>query len=115
MRLRETDMSVYHVVQWSVSEPDADACGKAVEVIAEHVRAVHPAVASLRTYRQTVGPLPLRTYFVFAEYESLTAMDADPDTPACDEVWSPVFAAAQPGTFVVSIWSDPQRASWFER
>lgn len=108
-------MSVYHVVQWSVNEPDADASGNAVEVIADHIRAVHPAVISFRTFRQSVGPLPLRTYFLLVEYDSLTTMDADPDSPTCDEVWAPVFALAQPGTFIVSIWSDPQRASWFER
>jgi len=108
-------MSVYHVAQWSVNEQDADACGKAIEVIAGHIRADHAAAASLRTYRQSVGPLPLRTCFLQVEYESLTAMDADPETPACDQVWAPIFGLAQPGTFLVSIWSDPQRASWFVR
>ena len=108
-------MSVYQVIQWSVREPDADACGEAVDAIGEHVRSVHPTAKSFRTYRQVMGPLPLRTYVCLLEYESLTAFENDPDRPSCDEAWAPVFAIAEPSSCRVSIWSDPQRAAWFER
>jgi len=108
-------MSVYQVIQWSVPQPQAEACGKAVEVIGEHVRSVHPTAKSFRTYQQVIGPLPLRSYVCLLEYESLTAFDNDPETPACDEVWAPVFAVAEPRSVSIAIWSDPQRGSWFER
>lgn len=108
-------MSVYHVAQWSVGGADAEACEKAIEAMAEHVRTVHPTVASFRIYRQLFGPLPWRGYLCHAEYENLVALEADPDTPACDEAWAPIFAVTQPGSFAMSIWSDPQRATWFER
>ncbi len=108
-------MSVYQFVQWSVNEPDTPACEEAVRAIAEHVRDVHPAAMSFRAYRQAWGDRPLRTYLCHVEYESLAALEADPDTPSCDTVWAPVFAMAQPGTLLSSIWSDRQRSAWFER
>ena len=108
-------MSVYQVVSWSVRELDTAACGEALEAIAEHVRTVHAAPRSFRTYRQVFGPFPLRTYVCYLEYESLTALDNDPETPSCDEVWAPIFSLAEPRSFATSVWSDPQRAGWFER
>ncbi len=108
-------MSVYQVFQWSVPEPEADACGRAVEAIGEHIRTAHPTARSFRTYRQVIGPLPLRTYICLLEYESFAAFEADPETPSCSEAWAPVFAAAEPGSVTVSMWSDPQRGAWFER
>ena len=108
-------MSVYQVVSWNVRETDTAACGQALEAIGEHIRAVHPTARSFRTYRQVFGPFPLRTYVCSLEFESLTALDEDPDTPSCDEVWAPIFALAEPRSFTISVWSDPQRASWFER
>ncbi len=44
-------------------------------------------------------------------YESFTAWDNDPDTPSCDLVWAPVFAAAEARSFTVSVWGDPLRES----
>ena len=108
-------MSVYQVMQWSVNDADSDACEQALVGLAEHVRTVHPTAKSLRIYRQVWGSRPWRAYLCHIEYESLTAMDADPDTPACDKVWAPIFAAALPGTFATSVWSDRQRSVWFER
>ena len=98
-----------------MNEPDTGACERAVVELAEHVRTVHPTAKSFRTYRQVWGSRPWRAYVCYLEYENLTAMEADPDTPACDAVWAPIFAAAQPGTFATAVWSDRLRASWFER
>jgi hypothetical protein len=108
-------MSVFHVVQLSVNPPDFEACDQAIKMLADHIQSVHPAARSFRTYRQIFGPHPWRTYFGVAEFESMTAWDNDPDTPSCEEVWAPIYAIAQPGSFAMSLWSDSQRESWFER
>jgi hypothetical protein len=111
----EVGVSVFQVASWSVRDPDVSACAMAVEAIGSHVRDVHPTVKSFRTFRQIVGPFPHRTYVVALEYESLTALDQDPDTPSCTEVWAPIFAMAEPRSFSVSMWSAPQRETWFDR
>jgi hypothetical protein len=98
-----------------VRDPDEAACSTAVEAIGAHVRVVHPSAKSFRTFRQVVGPLPHRTYIVALEYESLTALDQDPDTPSCTEVWAPIFAMAEPRSLNISMWSAPQREAWFDR
>jgi len=108
-------MSVYHVLQWSVSPPDSEACEQAVKAVAEHAHSAHPTAKSFRTYRQSFGPLPVWTYFAMFEYESMTALDNDPETPSCEEVWAPIYALAQPGSLAMSMWADSQRQSWFER
>ena len=104
-------MSVFRVVQWSVNPPDRDACEQAMKAIAEHVKSVHPAAQSFRTYCQSFGPLPLWTYFAVFEFDSLTAWDHDCDTPSCEVVWAPIYKLAQTGSFAMSFSSDSQRES----
>jgi len=104
-------VSVFHVVQWSVNPPDREACEQAVEAVAEHVKSVHPAVLSFRTYCLSFGSLRRWTYFAVFEFESVTARDNDPDPPSCEEVWAPVYELAQAGSFARSFWSDSQRES----
>jgi len=108
-------MSVFYVVQWSVSPLEQEACEQAVKAIAEHVESVHPPIKSFRSYAQSFGRLPQLTYFVVGEYESLTAVDSDPDFPSCKEAWAPIYRLAQAGSIAMSLWSDSQRESWFER
>jgi len=108
-------VSVFHVVQWSVNPPDEKACEEAVKALAEHVKSVHPTARSFRSYRQGFGRLPQLTYFAIGEWESMTAWDKDPDTPSCESVWAPIYKLAQSGSIAMSLWSDPQRESWFER
>jgi len=45
-------MSIYYVATWSVNENDSAACEEVLEAIAEHIRAEHPSIRSLRTFRQ---------------------------------------------------------------
>jgi hypothetical protein len=108
-------LSSYHVVQWSVNPTDFEPCEQAVKAVAEHAHSMHPVAKSFRTYRQSYGPLPVWAYIALFEYESLAALDNDPDTPSCEEVWAPIYALAQPGSLAVSIWADSQRESWFKR
>ena len=108
-------MSIYYVATWSINQNDTAALEKALTAVAEHIRAEHPSIRSLRTLRQVWGPAPRRAYTWYEEYESLTSMEADPGTPRCDEIWKPVHRLAEAGTFSAAIWTDPQRGLWFER
>jgi len=108
-------MSIYYVATWSVNQNDAGACDDALTAIAEHIRAEHPSIRSLRTFRQAWGPAPRRGYAWYEEFESLAAMEADPGTPLCEEIWKPIHRNAEAGTFRGAIWTDPQRGLWFER
>jgi hypothetical protein len=108
-------MSIYYVASWSVNQNDTSACEEALAAIGEHISAEHPSIRSVRTFRQAWGPAPRRAYAWYEEYESLTAMEADPGTPRCEEIWSPVHGLAGAGTFSAAIWTDPQRGLWFER
>ncbi len=108
-------MSIYYVANWSVNHNDMAACEKALAAIGDHIRAEHPSIRSIRTFRQAWGPAPRRAYSWYEEYESLAAMEADPGTPVCEEIWKPVHGLAEAGTFSAAIWTDPQRALWFER
>lgn len=108
-------MSIYYVATWSVNQNDAAACEAVLKAIADHIRAEHPSIRSLRTFRQAWGPAPRRGYVWYEEYESLTVMEADPGTPRCEEIWQPVHQMAEAGTFNAAIWTDPQRGLWFER
>ena len=108
-------MSVYYVAQWSVSEPGRAACEVALERLAQHVRAAHEAIRSVRTFRQAWGPLPRRAYAWFEEFESLAAMESEPETEACHDAWRPIHDLAIAGTFIGAVWTDAQRQLWFER
>jgi len=108
-------VAIYYVAEWSVNQNDAAACEVTLAAIGRHIRAEHPSIRSLRTFRQAWGPAPRRGYVWLEEFESLTTMDADPGTPECEEVWRGVHALAEPGTFRAAIWTDPQRGIWFER
>ncbi len=108
-------MSVYYVAQWSVAEPETQACEAAMGQLAEHVRTSHPAIRSVRTLRQAWGAAPRRAYVWYEEFDSLASLEADAEAPACAESWRPIHALALPGTFTGAIWTDPQRGLWFER
>ncbi len=108
-------MSVFYVAQWSVRPSDAAACEAALQAIADHVRDSHPGVLSLQILRQAWGPNPRRAYLWMEEYASLSAMEAEPETPACAVVWEPLEALMLAGTYLTSVWSDPQRSIWFRR
>jgi hypothetical protein len=108
-------MSIYYVAEWSVRQSDVEACEKALAAITDHIRHEHPSVKSIRVYRQTWGPKPRRAYRWYEEYESLTVMENEPETPRCRAVWMPIEELAMPGTFFGSIWADRSRASWFVR
>ena len=113
----ESSMSIYHVVQWTVRPSDVPACEAQLAVICAHIKAKHPGIKSIRTYRQAWGPLPRRAYIRYEQYDGLTAMDEESknETPECAEVWEPIERMAQEGTYIAGIWSDPNRALWFER
>lgn len=108
-------MSIYYVAEWSVNQNAAAACQEALAAIADHIKSEHPSIKSVRTYRQAWGPAPRRSYVWYEEYDSLTAMEADPGTPRCEEIWEPIHRLAEAGTFTAAIWTDPQRSLWFDR
>jgi hypothetical protein len=108
-------MGIYYVATWSVNQNDAAACEDALTALAEHIRAEHPLIRSVRTFRQAWGPAPRRAYAWYEEFESLTSMEADLGTPVCEEIWKPLHGLAEAGTFSAAIWTDPQRSLWFER
>jgi hypothetical protein len=108
-------MSVYYVARWSVAEPDAASCEAALGLLADHIRDAHPAIRSVRTFRQAWGPEPAERTSWSEEFESLTALEAEAETPACTDAWRPIHALSLPATFTGAVWTDPQRDLWFER
>lgn len=108
-------MSVFYFAEWSVRPGDVSACEAALTLIAEHVQQTHPGVLSLQIFRQAWGPNPRRAYLWMEEYASLSAMESEPETPACTEVWKPLEELALEGTYICSVWSDPNRSLWFRR
>ena len=108
-------MSVFYVAQWSVRPADVSACEAALAVIAQHIREAHPGIKSIQTFRQAWGPQPRRAYIWYEEYDSLTAMENEKETPECALVWKPVEEMSMEGTFFGSVWSDPNRSLWFIR
>jgi hypothetical protein len=108
-------MSIYYVATWSVNQNEVARCEDALAAIAEHIRADHPSIQSLRTFRLAWGSAPRRAYTWYEEYQSLTAMEADPGTPVCEAIWQPIHGLAEPGTFTAAIWTDPQRGIWLQR
>jgi hypothetical protein len=83
--------------------------------MAAHVYKVHPSVLSLQIFRQTWGPNPRRAYLWLEEYASLSALESEPENPDCVTVWTPVEDMALEGTYVSSLWTDPNRSLWFNR
>lgn len=107
-------MSIYYVAGWSINQNDVTACEEALAAIGAHIRYEHPTIRSLRTFRQAWGPAPRRGYVWYEEFESLAAMEADPGTPRCEEIWKSVHGLAEAGTFSAGIWTDPLHELWFE-
>jgi len=108
-------MSVYFVAQWSVRQTAIPTCEEALSSITEHIKKDHPSIKSVQVLRQVWGPYARRAYWWLEEYESLSAMESERSTPECAEVWRPVETMAQEGTYLCSIWSDPNRSLWFNR
>jgi hypothetical protein len=108
-------MSVFYVARWSVSETDVSSCETALASLAEHVASAHPGILSARVYRELWGPQPRRSFTWLEEFDSLSALEREPETPACAEAWAPIHRLALPATFVTAIWSDVQRGLWFDR
>ena len=108
-------MSVYYAAQWSVRPHDVAACEAALGHIASHLQEVHAGCKSLQVFRQVWGPNPRRAYLWLEEYPSLSVMEAEPETPECIEVWKPVEDMALEGSYVCSVWTDPNRSLWFSR
>ena len=98
--------SLYVVFQWSVRPEDGGRCDEQLKQIVQHIRAEHAEIKGTRTYKQWVGPMPRRAYTWMEEYESFTKIDEGEMTPACLEVWKPIEAMAQDGTFHASVWFD---------
>lgn len=108
-------MSVFVSIQWSVTDGAEAAVDEALRTIRAHVEEKHPAIQSIRVFRQFAGPLPHRAYFWMEEFASLGAIDDEPDYPECDEVWDPMRALAIPGTFFQGVWSDAGASGWLTR
>ena len=87
----------------------------ALAAIKAHVAEKHPAIPTVRVFRQFCGPLPHRAYLWMEEFPSLTALDDEPSFPECDAVWAPVKALAIPGSFYQAIWTDSGGGGWFTR
>jgi Antibiotic biosynthesis monooxygenase len=83
-------MSVYVVIEWSVPEGREAELVAALAHVRDHIAEEHPAILSTHLYRQWTGDRPHRAYRWAEEYASFTALEADTDSPACDEVWRPV-------------------------
>ena len=108
-------MSVFYAAQWSVRPKDVTACEAALGIISEHIQKSHPGIKSVQVFRQAWGPNPRRAYLWLEEYASLTAMESEPETPECATVWQPVEDMALEGSYVCSVWTDPNRSIWFNR
>ena len=108
-------MSVYYAAQWSVRPHDVAACEAALAVISAHIQKDHPGCKGVQVFRQVWGPNPKRAYLWLEEYASLSAMEAEPETPACAVVWRPVEDMALEGSYICSVWTDPNRSAWFSR
>ena len=50
-------MSIYFVAQWSFPEVKKEACEEAIKAALAHIQAEHPAIRSVRVFRQVWGPL----------------------------------------------------------
>jgi hypothetical protein len=105
-------MSVFYVAQWSIRPRNVAACEQALAVITDHIKVSHTGILSTRVYRQMWGPYPRRAYLWLEEYANLTAMESEPETPKCAEVWQPIEDMALEGTYLCSVWSDPNRSIW---
>jgi hypothetical protein len=111
-------MSMFLVGQWTAQRERLPEVERALGTIQEHIRMEHPSVRGLRCFRVKAGEPAAPAFVWMEEFESLTAYeegDRVEYTPACDEVWAPVYAAAVPGTFRWSFYGDQARAGWFDR
>lgn len=97
---------VWVVQTWSVRETDKAACFAALEALTEHIQAEHPEIDGVRTQMQWVGSQAHRGILWAESYDSLAALEQGEHTPACDEVWAPIYALTQPGTHSRSVWFD---------
>lgn len=112
-------MSVFYVAQWTAARERLPELERAIERLQEHVRHEHPSVRGVRCWRVQWGGEPARPGYVWMEeFESLTAIDDSDRTessPACEEVWSAIYACAVPGSVTTGVWRDQAREGWFER
>ena len=104
--LKEPLTPVQVVFQWSIRPEETGDCEDHLARVVEHITADHPTILAVRTFRQWTGPLPRRAYIWLEEYENLATLESSPDTPACADVWKPIEAMAQAGTWTTSIWLD---------
>ena len=112
-------MSVFYVIRWTAIRERLPELEQALARLQDHVRTEHPGIRGARCWRVQWGEEPARPGFVWMEeLESLTAIeesDRIEATPACEEVWSAIYACAVPGTVTSGLWRDQQRDGWFER
>jgi len=111
-------MSIYFVAQWSVNPKDVIACEDQLEVLSAHMRHCHPdTTLGVRVFRQQWGPHPRRAYMWMQEYASLAAMEEEMHggTVECGLMWGLIERLAMPGTYICSVWGDPNHKAWFKR
>jgi hypothetical protein len=108
-------VSIYVVYQWSIRPEDQERCNEQLARIATHIHDDHPDIITARTFVQSSGPLPRRAYIWWEEWPSLTSLDKDDGTPVCLELWKPIEAMAQAGTWTSSIWLDAPEPTQFTR
>ena len=100
-------MSIHVVYQWSIRPEESAACEDQLARVVEHIRADHGDILGVRTLRQWSGPLPRRAYIWMEEYPSLSSLESGGgDSPTCLEVWKPLEAMAQPGTWTLRVGVD---------
>jgi len=62
-----------------------------------------------------VGALSSAGYVWYEEFDTLAALEVEPETEACRQAWEPIHELALPASFTGSIWTDTGRQLWFER
>lgn len=110
-------MSVFYVAQWSVHDAELEPHSRALAALTAHTRSRHPLIEEVRLFRERWGPGPRHRFVWMERYPTLALFEADCEPPACtcEEVWSPIYACAQDGSFTGSVWSDVLREAWFDR
>ena len=111
-------MSVFLVGRWTAQRDQLPEVERAIARIQEHLRSEHPSVRGMRCFRVRAGEPAAPGFVWMEEFESLAGYeegDKAEYTPACDEVWAPIYAAAVPGTFTWSFYNDQARDGWFDR
>lgn len=110
-------MSVFYVARWSVSDADLDRHGQALGALGDHTRLEHPLIEEVRLFRERWGPGARHEFIWMERYPNLAILESDCEPPACtcSDVWAPIYACAQVGTFRGAIWNDASPEAWFTR